>query len=128
VSKILTKDEILKADDSKSEFVEVPEWGGAVYVSTMTAKERDIFEADVYRGGKVEMANLRAKLVALTVVDKEGRKLFQYKDAELLGKKSARALDRLFAVAQRINGLTKEDIEDLAKNSNSGQGENSSSA
>jgi len=52
----------------------------------------------------------------LTICDEEGTRLFAAKDMDELGKKSAAALDRIFTVAQRLNGLSGEDVEDLAKN------------
>ena len=34
-----------------------------------------------------------------------------------MGKKGAKALDRVFSVAQKINGISDGDVEELAKNS-----------
>jgi hypothetical protein len=64
----------------------------------------------------MNLRNIRAKLVALTVVDEDGNRIFSDEDAEALGKKSAAALDRIFAVAQRLSGLRPEDVEELAGN------------
>ncbi|WP_461369485.1 hypothetical protein [Candidatus Darwinibacter acetoxidans] len=119
--KILTRDAILQAEDLPRELVEVPEWGGCVYVRALTGAERDAFEASVVeqrgKSTKMNLRNIRAKLVALTAVDEEGKRLFTDDDAALLGKKSAAALDRVFDVAQRLSGLKDEDVEELAKNS-----------
>ena len=119
----LTKEAILNADDLKMEEVEVPEWGGTVGVRTITGTERDDFERSVY-GNKVmeeetaDFKNFRAKLVAMTVVNPADRsRLFSLEDVEALGKKSASGLDKVFAVAQRLAGLGKKDIEELTKNS-----------
>ena len=117
----LTKEQILKADDLLRELVHCPEWGGDVWVRTLTGVERDKFEADsINRRGKnieTNMENIRARLVALSVVGEKNERLFTEADAVELGKKSARALDRIFAVAQRLSGLSAEDVEELAKNS-----------
>lgn len=48
-------------------------------------------------------------------------------DVKALGRKSALALNRVFEVAQRINGLTEEDMEELAGNLENGQSEDSTS-
>ena len=40
---ILSKDAILAADDLPRETVHVPEWGGDVYVRTMSGTDRDAF-------------------------------------------------------------------------------------
>lgn len=117
---ILTRDAILQAQDLPRELVSVPEWGGDVYVRTLTGKERDALEASVVemKGKRAEtnLKNLRAKLCALAMVDEAGEKIFSEADVEALGGKSALALDRVFSVAQRLNGLGADDVEALTKN------------
>lgn len=114
---LLTKDEILAADDLPTEDVEVPEWGGTVRVRTLTGAERDRFEESItqVKGGSVKTnyANLRARLVALCAVDEQGRRLFSDADAAALGRKSAAALDRVFIAARRLNGMSDADIEEM---------------
>lgn len=120
----LNRDQILKADDLPREKVNVPEWGGDVWIRTMTGTERDAFEQESIEGkGKnitVNMKNIRARLIVRTAVDESGKRLFAEADAVLLGAKSGKALDRVFDVAQEMSGLTDKDVEDLAKNSESG--------
>jgi hypothetical protein len=115
---ILTKDQILSTNDLTKELVEVPEWGGAVYVRTMTGAERDSFEAQILGDDYKERnyRNVRATLCSLTIVDEDGKRLFSDAEVTKLGAKSAAAIDRIFNVAQRLNGLSKDDVEDLAKN------------
>jgi hypothetical protein len=126
---ILTKDAILGADDLKIEAVNVPEWGGEVNVRSMTGVERDDFEASIVSiKGKDEKANLRnfrAKLVALCVVDQDGKRMFSEKDIPALGQKNAAALDRVFTKAQEMSGLRKEDVNELTKNSEATSGDDS---
>jgi hypothetical protein len=125
----LTKEQILKASDLKSETIEVPEWGGSVNIRTLTGAERDAFEQTmVIKKGKTNLVNIRARLCAVTIVDDAGNLVFDDKDIEDLGKKSGAALDRVFAVAQRLNGFGDKDIEDLGKNLNKGQSGDSISA
>ena len=57
----------------------------------------------------------------LCLLDENNERLFQPEDEFPLGGKSAAALDRIFTVAQRLNGLRDEDVSELAKNSNAGQ-------
>jgi hypothetical protein len=129
---LLTKDAILTANDLVTEDVEVPEWGGAVRVRSISGAERDAFEqAIVTRKGKnvtTNMANIRAKMVALSLVDESGQRLFSDSDVVALGRKSAAALDRVFSVAQRLAGLTDTDVDELAENLEAGQNEGSTSA
>ena len=118
---LLSKTAILAAPDLQTEDVEVPEWGGAVRVRSFTGRERDAFEASMVRGEgrdrKVDLTNMRARLVGLTVIDETGQRLFTDEEVDLLGAKSGAALDRVFAVAQKLNGLSGTDVEELAKNS-----------
>lgn len=128
---LLTREQILGVADLGHEDVDVPEWGGSVRVGMLTGMERDAFEQEIVtrQGKKVQMnlANVRAKLVARCVVDEEGQLVFSEKDVTALGRKSALALNRVFAVAQRLNGLTEQDIEELAGNSGSVQSGSSTS-
>lgn len=131
MTNLLSRDAILAANDTQREEVQVPEWGGAVLVKSLTGKERDAFEAGIVeqKGKKtsVNMKNIRAKLVVLACVDESGQRLFGDGDVEALGNKSAAALERVFKVAQRLSGLTDEDVEELAKNSESDQSADSGS-
>ena len=130
---LLTKKQILEADDLSRERVPVPEWGGDVFVKSLTGSERDTFEgavARVNRSGKnrqvtYNVENIRARLCALTIVDDKGVRMFTDAEIGALGKKSAAALNRVFEVAQRLSGLTDDDIEALEKNSSDGQPDDS---
>lgn len=126
--KTLTREKILQASDIKTEKVNVPQWEGAVNVRTMTGTERDIFEQALLDSReKNTIANIRARLCALVVVDDEGKHLFTEEDITELGKKSSAALDIIFTVAQRMNGISKGDIKELEKNSDAAQKEGSTS-
>ena len=118
---LLSKTAILAAQDLQTEDVEVPEWGGAVRVRSFTGRERDAFESSMVRGDgrdrRVDLTNMRARLVGLTVIDEAGQRLFTDDEVDLLGAKSGAALDRVFAVAQKLNGLSGADVEELSKNS-----------
>jgi len=118
---LLSKTAILAAQDLQTEDVEVPEWGGAVRVRSFTGRERDAFESSMVRGDgrdrKVDLTNMRARLVGLTVIDESGQRLFTDEEVDLLGAKSGAALDRVFAIAQKLNGLSGADVEELSKNS-----------
>ncbi len=126
VKTFLNKAEILAQDDLKTEDVQIPEWGGAwVRVRTLNASERDHFEAStVQRNGKkvtTNLENIRARLCLLCLIDEEGNRLFDEGDTFPLGGKSASALDRIFTVAQKLNGLRDSDVEELAGESNAAQ-------
>ena len=57
---LLSKTEILTANDLQTEDVEVPEWGGAVRVRSFTGREREPFEVSMVRGaGRVSSNHWR---------------------------------------------------------------------
>lgn len=129
---MLTKDQILSASDRPTEEVPVPEWGGSVFVRTMSGTDRDAFEQDIIDARKhdaeraeqsdapvksTELTNIRARLAVKTICDAEGNRLFGDDDADTLGKKSGKALDRIFDVAQRLNGIGQKEVEELEGNS-----------
>lgn len=117
---LLSKQAILAAQDLVTEDVEVPEWGGTVRVRTLTGKERDAFEASLTSGEgrrrKADLVNIRAKLVGMCMVDETGSREFDDGEVVALGAKSAAALDRVFSVCQRLNGIGASDVDQLAKN------------
>ena len=115
---MLTRDEILGADDLTSSVVEVPEWGGCVRVRAMSAAERDAFDEEILKRNELRedgvpnaSANITALLVALTAIDDAGERLFTEADIEALGAKSGGAMARVFNTARALNRLTNADIE-----------------
>jgi len=121
----LTKAQILESDDIKKEWVDVPEWGGGVFVKMLSGMERDRWEEETFAAkGKtrqVNYKNMRGRFCGLCMIDEKGDRLFRSKEVDALGRKSATALDRVFKVAQKLNGMTPEDIDELVKNSDGGQ-------
>lgn len=113
------RDQILAASDRPREKVDVPEWGASVFISTMSGAERDAFESEIVtlhgKKTRLNLQNIRAKLVVRTLVDETGQRIFSDADVAELGKKSSSVLSRLYEVAQRMNGLREEDVEELGK-------------
>ena len=117
-TKILTKDDILNANDIQIELVSAPEWGGDVYVKSLTGTEVDQYTKSIIesKGNNqtVNFDNIRSKLCALAICDEKGKRLFDNKEISLLSKKNSAALIRCFKKAQSLSGLNDEDIKELA--------------
>lgn len=112
---ILSKHAILAVVDAKTHRVDVPEWGGAVFVRTMSAADR-IELTEAFSGPEENNASLLIlKVAAATICDEAGQRLFTNDDVVDLGKKSFTALKRVYDVAADINGL-RADAVDAAKN------------
>lgn len=118
--KKLTKDAILNAVDRNVIEVEVPEWGGVVGIRVMNGVERDHYESTVRKTLKTNedsMEGLRALLLSLTLCDSDtGESLFTIADASALNEKNGKVVDWLFEKANEINGLSKRESAELAKN------------
>lgn len=129
----LTREQIFAASDLKTEIVDVPEWGGSVIVRTMTGTDRDAFEGTLVTAAEdgkrsADLSNMRAKLVAMTVVDDNGDRVFSAEDVAAIGQKSASAIDQVFKVAQRLNGMGASAVSEEVKNSTPDQSVSSTSA
>jgi hypothetical protein len=128
----LSRDQILAVQDLEEKVVDVPEWGGQVLVRGLTGAQRDAYEKSMLEGkGKnreINMVNARAKLVAASIVGEDGKPLFSQNDVEALGKKSSKALNRIFEVATEISGIGEEELEELTKNSESVPSDSSTSS
>jgi hypothetical protein len=112
----LSRDQILKAMDLKVERVEVPEWDGAIHLRVMSVGERDAYENEWVKSKLTGMANFRTRFLARTICDAQGNRLFEDKDVEILSKKSAAVMGRLWDESMSLNKLKNEDVEELAKN------------
>ena len=133
---LLNFDDIVASQDKEYQDVDVPEWGGTVRIATMSGEDRDRWELSMMqsddsseRGFKLNFdAYSRVRLVALCLVDNDFNRIFVTKEQiEKLSQKSGKIMDLLYDVAQRVNGITNEDIDDLEKNSESVQNGDSGS-
>lgn len=129
----LTKDAILKAQDVVIERLEVPEWGGVVYVRSITAAERGQIEsaAATFKEtkGKGDFAKtFTLKFAMLGLCDEKGERLFKDEEIAELAKKNAKVIARIAEAVQRLSGFSKKEIEELEKNSEKAQQEDSPSA
>ena len=120
------RDLLLGATTLDREVVPVPELGPDVSftVQGMSGFQRDKFESSLLvetangRRRKLDTNNVRAKLLVQCLIDEEtGTPLFRENDVSALGNVSARILERLFPVAQKLSGISDADIEEISKNS-----------
>ena len=114
----LDRDSILNLQDFAPVKVDVPEWGGEIYVRTMSGLERDRFEQMLFVGEGPSRRlndNYRARLVCLTACDEKGAAIFRLEDIHAIGGKSAKALDRIVEVAARLNGIGEQAVVDAKK-------------
>ena len=128
--KLLTKADILQANDLQVELVATPEWGGDTAVRGLTGDERDRFEqhANAMRWpekGEPDWTGMRALYCSMGICDMEGNSL-GFTEAELvqLGKKGA-ALERVYDRIRKLSGMGIESLEEAEKNLPATQSESS---
>jgi hypothetical protein len=112
----LSVEQILAAADNRVREVKVPEWGGSVFVRTISADERDRFEARF--ADRKDKGGVRADLVGMALCDEQGKAL-KPTDAEIkaLGQKSSGVMDRIFSAIMDLNMMNARDVEKLEGNS-----------
>jgi hypothetical protein len=117
---VLTREEIFAAKDTKIEAVEIPEWGGTVYVRSMSGRSRDRFDASQFdpATGKAiaRTDDFRARYAVLVVCDEAGNLLFTDADIPLLTERSSIALGKILDAGLNVNGQTQDAVEELEKN------------
>jgi|WetSurMetagenome_2_1015567.scaffolds.fasta_scaffold562212_1 hypothetical protein len=117
MNKILTKDDILNADDLPIIEVKVPEWGGSVYVRKLSVGQVVALGRE-----RVDEKNYIVKALGMSIVDKDGNRLLTNKEAERLMERSDIALKHIGDVVSEINGFSKpvaktiEEKEEVIKN------------
>lgn len=108
------REELLAVDDVEVRKVEdVPFWGD-VFIRSFSAGKRDEIEAahlkDPYK-------DFRARFVVASVCDEKGNLIFKPSDIPAVSQKSAKCIDMIFGEVAKLNRITKDDVEELEKNS-----------
>ena len=114
---------ILAADDLPREVADVS-WDleERLFVRGLTASEKDQWVARTMPSGEFAWtSNITAELVAATLVDADGERIFTDEDAQALGQKSSAALSTLFAQAMRLSGLSEDTNAELEQGLGIGQ-------
>jgi len=111
----LTKAEILSATDRSPVRVDVPEWGGHVYVRGLSGTQRG--ELEEWQTANAGSVGMDGQLVAMSLCDETGEPL-GFSDAEVdsLNDRSSVALQRVIAVVRRLSILDAESVAAAEKN------------
>ena len=112
--KILTKEEILAAEDIPTQVVDVPAWGGAVRVAGMSLGKRNEMMRKI-KGKDGEIDPEKASLEAFVTGVVEPK--FTREDFDALRQKSASAIDDVTKVFLELSGVGEDATESAEKNS-----------
>lgn len=116
--------QILDFDDSSSETVQIPQWGGVkVEVRSLTAGQRGrlLKVCTDEETGEIDAGKLSIHLTIATAHDPEtGERIFQPDDYDALGEKAPKAIEAIMDVAARLSALTEEEVESYGPSSSEG--------
>lgn len=126
--KFLTNQDILQAKDIEYEVIEV--WGGKLNMKGLTGKEQQDWQQDFLNFGKGSTTislktNMKASLVVKSACDASGKRIFTDDQIPMLAAKSAKQLGIAYDVAARLSGISDDDFEELEKNSDATQDDDS---
>jgi len=104
----------------------------------MTGKEKNTWEQSMMKktssqgqsgvGYETTLDNYKAKLAVVTMCDGDRKLLFDMRDLHKINEMmSASNLEKVVNAAQKINAISEEDKEDILKNSEADQQDNSTS-
>jgi hypothetical protein len=111
----LTAEQILAADDLGLKKVNVPEWGGEVFIRVMSVGERDSYERKWIGHKSDGIDNFRTEYLARVLCDEQGKLLFNRDQIGAFAQKSGAVMGTLFDLAMRHNRMTEEDVVELGK-------------
>lgn len=111
---MLDKAAILAVDDFQYRELTIEEWGGEVRLRSLSAADRDKFEAELAQ--TQDLTNLRARLVCRAIVDENGTRMFSDAEAKQLGEKNANVVNYLFEAVREMNGMDDAALENAEGN------------
>lgn len=119
---MLTREQILQAARKPRavEELPIPEWGFSVWVRDIGAGGRDRLEEAIGKAGTKTLEGVRAHIAVACVTDGSGLPLLKVEDVPILNEAASAPIQRIFEVASRLNRFTKEEVDQLAKNSETG--------
>jgi hypothetical protein len=117
----LSREQILNAEDIKTELVPCPEWGGDVRIrvltltelqqwrrsnlSRVTYRDKDGKPMNDYVADPDKVLTSDVRLICISAIDDAGKPLFTPEDVDRLMKKSAAPLARLAMRTIEISGV-----------------------
>lgn len=123
---LLTKEQLLEKGSERNTLdIHVPEWGGELRVRALSVAERQRFEnhtirASAANNGKPNMIELRERLLAMSIVDDAGNRMFTDKEVAKLSDLDGAVADRVFDEIRDFNGMADGSIEAEVGNLSSG--------
>lgn len=141
------QDILTQSVELETKWVEVPGWGGGVWIRELTGLERDRFEGSLVKGRgtkrRVDLVGSRARLVSMGCIQgpsfadvesgkaqppdpRMARLLFTPRDVKKLSQLGAKSLEEVAEKIRILSGITDEDedtaVDDLGNGQSAGSG------
>jgi hypothetical protein len=110
---IVTREQVLQAQDLKEELIPVPEWGGEVRVRSFTLAQRLHVLSLADRNGTIDAKRAEA----LTFIEGVAEPKFSMADYDALCAKSNAPIARINARIMALSGIGGDAVEQARKNS-----------
>lgn len=115
----MNREQILARRSVRTVAVDVPEWGGAVHLRSLTVGDRDRIDQYV-ADAKGKLAGFRAFVLSLCLCDETGARLFADGQRAELDTLDAGVAERLFTAAMPLAGISAGDMATIEGNSKAG--------
>lgn len=127
----LSREQIFGVSDLQTKEIQVPEWGGSVFIRQLTRAEQDEYlkrqygETRLKQDSKAKQQEISAVniyghdafLVACAVCDADGKPLFKREDVDALKKKNGAVVGRIAAEIIKFSYIGGDvPLEEEAKN------------
>lgn len=103
----LTADDILKTEDLQPEPLDIPEWGGRVWMRRLSAAQG----MELGKNIELNKPGSNTRVVALGLCNKGGTALFTSEQVEALGKKNLKVLNSTAQKILILNGIVPDPLE-----------------
>lgn len=134
----LSRKDFEKLPEPEVHEVQVESLGQSVYMKEMSAKDQDTYEWSIIKfvddpqnpgrqRAERDMDSMRAKYLVRMLCDKNGKRLFNDDEFEVIGRKKPKIIRELHQHALRINEGVQEEEDESGKNSNTESAEDSPS-
>lgn len=111
----MNKEQIFAALEAEVKELEVKALGCVLRFKVMTGKARDAFQEAIANGDK-SASHFEASVVAASVVDADGKPMFDAADVDTLRDKNASAVSEVAKLAMQVNRIGADAEETAAKN------------
>lgn len=92
-------------------------WNKHIYMRQFTVKQKDAWDQELENSPPDKrLINYRIKLAVNTICDEKGELLLDESDMLEISKGANPGFDEIFENAMRINSISKDELEEQAKN------------